>query len=99
MTGFIENEKRCANDNSDFIIIPVGLPEQLNQMQFFVYRLVEHFNNLSKQLLLMVNGEDGTGKSFTIFALCALLNSHLKRCSPTAKAALLLKGETIQYRM
>ncbi|CAF1066342.1 unnamed protein product [Brachionus calyciflorus] len=37
----------------------------------------------------------GTGKSFTVFAICTYLDQCLKRCAPTAKASFIIRGETI----
>lgn len=47
---------------------------------------------------MIINGSAGTGKSFTIFALSHLLKDQVKRSAPTAKAAFIIKGQTIHSR-
>ena len=44
---------------------------------------------------MILLGTAGTGKSFTVAALTKLYNGILKRACPTAKAAFLIKGETL----
>ncbi len=44
---------------------------------------------------MILLGTAGTGKSFTINALSTYLGKHLKRAAPTAKAAFIIKGETL----
>ncbi|RNA10969.1 ATP-dependent DNA helicase PIF1 [Brachionus plicatilis] len=75
--------------------IPFVSKESLNHYQMLVYKIIENFALLNKQLLLIVNDTAGTGKTFTINALSGHLKYKLKRCAPTAKAAFLIKGETI----
>jgi DNA replication protein DnaC len=49
-----------------------------------------------KQLLLIVNGTAGTGKTFTISAISsAVPKEHIVRSAYTAKAAHLIRGETL----
>ncbi len=49
-----------------------------------------------KQLLLIVNGTAGTGKTFTIAAISsAVPKEHIVRSAYTAKAAHLIRGETL----
>ncbi|RMZ97693.1 ATP-dependent DNA helicase PIF1, partial [Brachionus plicatilis] len=69
--------------------------DQLNEMQRFAYEIIYLHLTESKQLLMILIGTAGTGKSFTIFAISGLLSSILKRCAPTAKAAFIIRGETI----
>ena len=76
--------------------IPTVNEFDLNEMQRFAYRLVEYFNKTGNiQLLLLLIGEGGTGKTFTIYGLSKLIGIKLKRCAPTAKAAFLIKGQTL----
>ncbi len=50
-----------------------------------------------KQLLLIVNGTAGTGKTFTISAISSVVpKEHIVRSAYTAKAAHLIRGETLQ---
>ena len=74
---------------------------QLNEMQLFAYNLIKYFIEKNEQLLMIINGAGGTGKSFTIAAISFLLANHVKRSAPTAKAAFLIKGETLhsQFRI
>jgi hypothetical protein len=44
---------------------------------------------------MILLGTAGTGKSFTINALSTYLGKHLKKAAPTAKAAFVIKGETL----
>ncbi|RNA16738.1 ATP-dependent DNA helicase pif1 [Brachionus plicatilis] len=64
-------------------------------MQRFAYEIIYLHLTESKQLLMILFGTAGTGKSFTIFAISGILSSILKRCAPTAKAAFIKSGETI----
>ena len=66
-----------------------------------LYNLIKYFTKTNDQLLMIVNGAGGTGKSFTIFAISKLLKKTLKRSEPTAKVAFLIKGETLhsQFRI
>ena len=68
--------------------------DSLNREQKFAYDTVNHHLNEEKQLLMIMIGEGGTGKTFTINAISQLLGIHLLKCAPTAKAAFLIKGET-----
>jgi ATP-dependent exoDNAse (exonuclease V) alpha subunit len=67
----------------------------LNTIQKFTYNLVDKFHKENKQLLMILLGTAGTGKSFTVSALSQLKNNILKRASPTGKAAFLINGETL----
>ncbi|RMZ93354.1 ATP-dependent DNA helicase, partial [Brachionus plicatilis] len=81
----IDNEEELPDVNSN----------NLNTKQRLCYDMVNHYSNKQKQLNLIINGTAGTGKSYTIYALSKLLKNKVKRCAPTAKAAYLIKGETI----
>ena len=102
MEDFIEKQKNIFLSDDDIENkLPSVESSQLNQMQLFVYKLVKHFIEEKKQLLMIVNGAGGTGKSFTICAVSKLLSKKVKRSAPTAKAAFLIRGETIhsQFRV
>jgi hypothetical protein len=92
---WIQNEKIKANDHETEDAIQSVNFSQLNKMQKFCYALVNKFIKSNKQLLLIINGTAGTGKSFTISAISNLIGKKLKRCAPTAKAAFIIKGQTI----
>lgn len=94
MMVWIQNEKIKANYQLSNINMPVVLPEQLNVQQKLAYRITQHHLQNKNQLLLLIIGTAGTGKSSTINAISRLLNSKLKRCAPTGKAAFLIAGET-----
>ena len=95
MDGFLEREKlkhiTIENRNSP----PLDTYNQLNSQQQFAYFIVDEYNKSKKQLFLTILGQGGVGKSHTVYAISHLLNGHVKRCAPTAKAAFLIKGETI----
>ncbi|RNA27505.1 ATP-dependent DNA helicase PIF1 [Brachionus plicatilis] len=70
----IENEwltklKEMFNDNNTFDKIPDIDPSSLNEKQKLVFDIVSEYLNKKKQLLFIVNGTAGTGKSYTIYAL------------------------------
>jgi hypothetical protein len=67
----------------------------LNTMQRFAYDLVEMYKTKKEQLLIIINGTAGTGKSYLISSKAALIDKCHVRCAPTAKAAFLIKGSTI----
>ena len=93
---WINKQKLCFNDTSNDEAIPIVLPEQLNCQQKLAYDIVnESINITQSQLLMLIIGTAGTGKSFTINALSRLLKKKLKRAAPTGKAAYLIVGETI----
>ncbi|RMZ95107.1 ATP-dependent DNA helicase PIF1, partial [Brachionus plicatilis] len=94
MSNWIEDQKKIINYSDDYKC-PIVFKESLNKMQRFAFNIIEKYLNENKQLLMILNGTAGTGKSFTIFAISTLLDSYLKRCAPTAKAAFKIKGETI----
>lgn len=96
MEDFIDKQKNIYLSNDDIENeLPSVESSELNQMQLFVYNLVKHFIDEKQQLLMIVNGACGTGKSLTICALSKLLSKKVKRSAPTAKAAFLIRGETI----
>jgi hypothetical protein len=93
--NWINNQKRLNGDCLESNDVPLVLPFQLNKMQRFAYNLVDYHINNNEQLLLIVNGSAGTGKSYTIYAISKLVDHKIKRSAPTAKAAFLIRGETI----
>lgn len=92
--NFIANQKLINNHTNNNKSIPVVLPEQLNQEQRLAYNIVKYHLEQEIQLLLMIIGTAGTGKSFTINAISRSLGNKLKRAAPTGKAAFLISGET-----
>jgi DNA replication protein DnaC len=44
---------------------------------------------------MILLGTAGTGKSFTVSAITKLKEEHIKKASPTAKAAFLINGDTL----
>ncbi len=96
---FIKVQKDLAGDeNENENETPAVEREQLNKMQKFAFDLVNEKQRLKEQLLMIINGSAGTGKSFTIFSLSHMLKHKLKRSAPTAKAAFIIKGQTIHSR-
>ncbi len=57
--------------------------------------IVENAVNKKEMLLMILTGTAGSGKSFTVYAMSTFLNGIIKRAAPTAKAAFLIKGETL----
>ncbi len=94
---FIKVQKELTGDENENEI-PAVEREQLNKMQKFAFDLVNEKQRLKEQLLMIINGSAGTGKSFTIFSLSHMLKHKLKRSAPTAKAAFIIKGQTIHSR-
>ncbi len=84
-----------SNENGNDESLPHVSVDQLNTMQNNVFQLVKNFSNNNKQLLAIVNGTAGTGKTFTICAITQIIQNTHARCAPTAKAAFLIKGETL----
>ena len=73
MINFIDNQKNINREiESDELITPV-FPGQLNKMQRFAFEIVKYHFLFQKQLLMMIIGTAGTGKSFTISALTFML--------------------------
>ncbi len=72
--------------------LPDVSPEELNRLQLFTYKLIDEFKKKNEQLLMILLGTAGTGKSFTVAAITKLYLGIIKRACPTAKAAFLIKG-------
>ncbi len=95
MKDWIQKNKELAKDmiSEDIVELPDVNPDQLNRLQHFTYKLVEVYKNKKEQLLMILLGTAGTGKSYTVAALTKLYLGILKRACPTAKAAFLISGE------
>jgi hypothetical protein len=93
--NWINRQKLMFIDITSFDEIPTVYPDQLNQKQRMAFDIVENFYLKKEQLLMIINGSASTGKSFTINAISCFLRNELKRCAPTAKAAYIIRGETI----
>lgn len=92
MSYWLSIEKEKDKDlNEDEIIDDVN-PSQLNKCQKFTFNLIDKFNNEKKQMLMILLGTAGTGKSFTVSAISKLKVGQIKRACPTAKAAFIIKG-------
>jgi hypothetical protein len=68
---------------------------KLNKDQLFAYKVIDYNYKNNNQLLMIISGDAGTGKSFAINSISYLLKEKLKKAAPTGKAALLINGETI----
>lgn len=64
-------------------------------MQRFWFDVVMDSINFSKQLLLIVRGVAGTGKSHTISGISHAIPNEVMRCAFTAKAAFIVRGGTL----
>jgi ATP-dependent DNA helicase PIF1 len=97
LTGWID----CQRSASDFIMedCPVVYPEQLNPLQRFAFEIIKEHELQQKQLLFILLGAAGSGKTFTIHAISTFLHGQLKRAAPTAKAAFLINGDTIHQML
>ncbi len=95
MIGWIEELKSESLSEELETECPFVSPDQLNQKQRFAFNIVEDHYNISKQLLMILTGTAGSGKSFTVYAISTFLNGMIRRAAPTAKAAFLIKGETL----
>ena len=87
-----------SNRSADDVIMedcPVVHPHQLNCLQRLAFEIVKFHNINSRQLLLIIIGAAGSGKTFTIHAISSFLKDCLKRSAPTAKAAFLINGDTV----
>lgn len=57
--------------------------------------MVMNAHHSKTQLRLIVNGVAGTGKSHTFSAISHALPENIIRCAFTAKAAFLIRGQTL----
>jgi DNA replication protein DnaC len=98
--GWLSKEKEKHKQNNHSAIYTdydneVVLPSSLNGEQKQVYKMVEYHHKENQQLLMILIGTAGTGKSYTIKAITHYLGRHLKKAAPTAKAAFIIAGETL----
>ena len=95
MIGWIDKQKELAKESNEIEEnqLPDVNPEHLNRLQRFTYNLVEEFKSKNKQLLMIILGTAGKGKSFTVASLTKHYLGLLKRACPTAKAAFLKNGK------
>ena len=98
--NWIANEKEKYNEfNYPSIYseydIEVVLPSMLNADQKQVFKMIEHHYKIDKQLLMIMIGTAGTGKSYSIKAITHYLVKHLKKAAPSAKAAFIISGDTL----
>ena len=99
MPSWIKSNKESYNEEN----APSNLPsidlQTLNDMQHKAYNLVKsHYENVDdnkEQLLLIVLGVAGTGKSYLINAIKQLLHEKCAVCAPTGKASFNIKGVTL----
>jgi len=98
LSGWIDKQKtlaaheELAEDNISFATVDI---EKLNKLQRFTYNLIEDFKLKDKQLLMVLLGTAGTGKSYTVAAITQLYLGLLKKACPTAKSAFLIHGMII----
>ena len=92
MSNWLNIEKEKDQDLNEEEIINDVNPDQLNHCQRFTYDLIDKFNKEKKQMLMILLGTAGTGKSFTVSAISKLKTGQIKRACPTAKAAFIIKG-------
>ncbi len=91
--GWIDKQKTLAaheeidEDNISFFSVDI---DKLNKLQRLTYNLIEDFKLKNKQLLMVLLGTTGTGKSYTVAAITQLYLGLLKKACPTAKAAFLI---------
>lgn len=74
MIGWIDKQKVLYKDNNDSEskTIPDVNPDQLNRLQRFTYEIIKEFKIKQEQLLMILLGTAGTGKSFTVAAITKL---------------------------
>ena len=89
------NEQKSKDEARIESDVPRVMPEQLNRLQKLAYNLIKTNEEEGVQSLMILMGTAGTGKSFTIYAISTYLQNRVKRGAPTAKAALLIKGDTL----
>lgn len=93
MNGWLIKQKELDYKNENNFIY---IPKILNQMQNFAFNIINHFINNNQQLLMIVIGSGGVGKSELIFKITNFYNKErVKTCAPSAKAAILINGETV----
>ena len=95
MKNWVNEQKILYNENIDTVLLTDVNPDQLNRYQRFAYNIIDKFINDNKQLFMILLGTAGTGKSYTVSAISKNLQNQLRRTSPTAKAAFLIKGSIL----
>jgi hypothetical protein len=91
-----DNTNKHFDSEQALRYIPVVHRSQLNHLQGLWFDMVLDSLENDKQLLLIVNGTAGTGKSHTIAAIShAIPHNVLIRAAFTAKAAFIIKGSTL----
>ena len=93
MVGWIENQKKIYSSSNCYS--KIVYPETLNKLQRFSFDIVEEHIVSNKQLLMSVIGSGGTGKSEVISAITTKYHNCIKTCAASAKAAILVNGETV----
>ena len=95
LTGLICRKKNSALEN-EVTVKPVDI-EKFNNGQMVAYQIVrDHFLSESKeQLLMIITGQGGSGKSYVIQALNHFLNRQCKVCAFFGIAAFNIKGRTL----
>ena len=78
MEDFIEKQKLIDKDSNHIENLLSVNSGQLNEMQLFAYKLIKYFIEKKEQLLMIINGAGGTGKTFTIAAISTLLRNSIK---------------------
>ena len=91
-----KNSTSTTNPSGLFKELPLVTRDSLNDRQRKCFDLVTECYHSSTQLLLIVTGTAGTGKSHTISAIShAIPAEHLVRSAFTAQAAFQIKGATL----
>ena len=94
MPFWIENQKRNTS-KEERIHQKVIDTDLLNKRQKFIYDIVANNLNDSKQLLIIITGQAGSGKSFLIDSLRQLLGESCNVCSYFGTAAFNIQGQTL----
>ncbi|EFX67728.1 hypothetical protein DAPPUDRAFT_261090 [Daphnia pulex] len=96
-SAWVVNHLTYGRDlGTDSTDLPFVCPSQLNRSQRMWFNMVVEALQSRKQLLLIANGTAGTGKTFTISAISRIVpKEHIVRSAYTAKAAHLIRGETL----
>jgi ATP-dependent Lon protease len=92
MINWIDKTKNNDNTMVQQTLNSINLAH-LNKLQKLTYKIVNKFKEERQQLLMIMLGTAGTGKSFTVAAISELKKDKIKRSAFTAKAAFLIKGK------
>ncbi|CAF1045089.1 unnamed protein product [Brachionus calyciflorus] len=75
---WIDQQKKLFSEKTEILNETTDVnKDDLNSEQKLAFKIVENYQKLNKQLLLIINGTAGTGKSFTIKAISDFLKSNL----------------------